>query len=282
MNIIYSIFYIGIWVYLLKELIGFQQRSIKFATPQLSSEDIIQFIWGLQVGEIKRKVPKYKFFSEILIQLIEFKKNYGGDINSQLSEIRHNIRLDQKMSKKVHNLLLGTIFQYVFICGFVFIFCIMAQVMIQLKLGLFVYLCLLGYQLFGLLVLYISYKAVKKYHFGAIYSYIKSIYIFSNLMTMNFPFNLAVEKSNVRELPNCKDLKFLKERMSKIIKSVNLKGNISSDEFKLLISECWDYYEIQGEKFEKALNGVKLMLMAVFVLPAFLGVIYTIMTQIQL
>jgi hypothetical protein len=226
-------------------------------------------------------IPKYKFFSSLVEELIRARKLYGCEIESIILEIRKYLRIDIKESKKIKESVFGGAFQYIVISIFTWGFIYATYKLIHIQINFLDKVALICFQVFGLILYYTLAQVIERKSFNILNSYFFSIYNFRSLFSISRPISEIISIVKIDSLPDCKDLSHIKERMFILITELKEKGRLNTEDLNQMIYETWDCFEIKLERFQKLILTLKLLSMAMFVLPSFLAVMFLLMSKLH-
>ena len=277
MSLIYLVLFLIFW-WCFATLLGIKpiQLSPKayWQGYQLGKPQYKSFTEYLIKGEYRSEIPRYKFFGEIIFQLVALRKRYGVDIKEACREIRKAAQKDNRESKRINSEFYGLVAQYAMVGGFTWFFISHVQLSLGIEFPIFHLWLLFGWQFLGLALGAIIFLTLKKRIFGPISSFFFTSYIFRSLIFVSRPVNEILESSKLKALRPNKALAPIKERFLLLISELKVKGTVPMDEFTNIISELWDHYDDQLLVLKKAAGVLKLVLILFFVFPGFLLAIY--------
>jgi hypothetical protein len=243
---------------------------------------LIEFLIMRGEEQMKLEVPNYKFFTKLVELLISFRTKYGVEVSAAFSEIRKSIRKEVKESKRIKDAVIAGLYQYILIAIFTWLFIYMAQAMIGISPDFSDSIILLIVQLVGVFVYFILFIALQKKLFSPFEKYFTALYSFRSLNRISRPLGDILYASKISDLPNNKHLRHLKERVNYLLKQLSTIGSIPRDELDNVLHELWDCFDLQVEKFQSLLIGIKLFVTLGFVVPSFLYSLYLIMNELSL
>lgn len=194
----------------------------------------------------------------------------GGEIETSLFELRKNIGIDIKETRKVRELFLGGLLQSISLSLFVVVFYIYSRIIIEVRI-VFFELTLIGlWSFFGLIFYTFIFKYLEKKKFKLFSSYLASFYKFKILLMVSRPINEIIDSSRINQLENANNIGHLKIRLESLVEKVKNSGKFSSCEIDFILMEIWDYFEFELNQLYKFTGFFKLLIILVFVLPCFL------------
>ena len=219
------------------------------------------------------EVPNYKFYTKLINSLIFYRNKLGCEIRDQLIDIRKSLIVDIKESKKLKDALLGGYYQYFMMGLFLWLFLFASHCMVEVSISEDDILLLGLWHIIGLAVFHFCFKRMHLKYFKNFESYITCFYSFKILLGASRPLNEIINTIEIEKLEEDALLKHLKLRLVFICEQIKKSGNLNLEEVHYCLSELWDYFQLQFEKFNKMMNVVKLGLMFVFILPSYFFII---------
>lgn len=233
-------------------------------------------------GEFRSEIPRYKFFSDIMFQLVTLRKMYGVDIKEASREIRKAALKDNRESKRVNSEFIGLVAQYSMVAGFTWFFILHVQTSLSIEFTPYQMISLLSWQVLGLILGGVIFYLFKKHIFSSVDYFFFTAYVFRSLIFVSRPVNEILEKSRLDMLKPSKSLIPIRDRFFLLVSELKTKGHIPMDEFSNIIAELWDYYDDQLTVMKKGAAALKLLLILFFVFPGFLFAIYLSMQGLGL
>lgn len=239
---------------------------------------------NLSAGELKNskriKLTSYKFFSEIVNELILSSVKFGTSITGYISEIKQALVKDIQFGKKINSNFLSGLYQIflIFVFGLVFVFILEEQ--INIKFSAYDFLIPLFLQFMGLALYLLGFYLLKKQIFSPLSLYLKCFYKLRSYIYAEQSLKQIRTYIDVELLPRTKELKHFKYRIDLILKLLKETGRIDLDEFDLYINEMWQIFEIKFDQFSKAIGVVKLSILCFFSLSGYLLLVLKAFSQI--
>lgn len=277
--IIYSI-----WIVLMSILLSDDGRGVKtqqihnkipFRYSKKKQSELMNLIGGLLINSPNIKqltLHSYKFYSGLLGELLELRKKFGANINSGLSSIREGIAKDLKFEQRFLDALLVALFQYCFIMGVTWVFVFFMHD-IQKNLFTAEYFLYLGsFQLLGIILLVLSLLFLKNRLFMSYPPVFYSLYTIRSLYNADLPIGVLIKKAEIGKLNKNSFLKTIVESLETALqKKVKRGENIEAD-IQSCLDETWYSLDKRHETFKKWQDVLKLVFMAVFILPGYFSV----------
>jgi hypothetical protein len=242
------------------------------------------FQWaGRFTGPEKMDLPRYKFYSDIVETLLSFARRMGGAYQDSFLFLRDGLQADLQFEKKMRELSLGCWIQILMIMVLTWAFIIGALSMVQIKVPWSHLVLLLIWQLLGLISLPILLNYFRKKLFADIGKLWKALYILTALA------QIPISRSEIFALAGIKELNFIKqksleylvEKLKSTCQHALKQGGTYEQEVKILMEELRFQEKWHFELFEKKLLIVKLSLLSIFFLPAYLSFIFMLLGDLM-
>jgi len=236
------------------------------------------FLRSLTVGNTKI-IPKYKFFSEIVQSLLQYKIKYGVNPHQAVREIRKASVTERSQFLKVKQLIYGGYYQYFFLASFIWFYFYHFKLTLGASGPTNTMYFIFIWQLLGLASLSALGYFIHKKLFSPFYYFFYSAYMLRALLQISRPVSEVLCSAKLHHLDKYKEFKSQKERIYLLIQELKLRGQIPMDEWDYLIQELWDHFELNLIKFNKQLQILKLISLTVFILPSFLYLMFSSISQ---
>lgn len=263
-------------------MLGVNKKLLSELCVVESAPKLVEFLVKTQTpSHSGSSPPKYKFYSMLVEELISARVRYGAEVRSSLRDIRKALITDLREEKKIKEAMAGGIFQYIFMCCFIWGFFTMAANILESKNWTQGSEYILAWQLIGLFLLIILVQVQKKIIFAPFSRYFMMIYTFKVMLQASRPLNEIVKGIDLGRSEPSRDFSVFNERVQLLCRQMKEQGQLDSLEVDFLLSELWDHFEIQFIKFMKRLNGLKMLSILLFVLPSFFICIALIFSQLR-
>jgi hypothetical protein len=228
------------------------------------------------------ELPRYKYFTNIIEDLIRNTRLYGTPIHGLLSEVKTALSKDIVFEKKINSSIGGGIYQMLLVASIGFIFLYITKLQLKLVFPLMDLINILLFQTLGIsLFLVLSFK-LKMYHFSKLEHYIKSLYIIRSINLANVPISKVYDKVCIDSLSETKKLKPFKDRVLTILENIKNYGEGGGENFEITINELWQSNEFQFDEFLSHLAALKLVILVVFFLGSFLYMLMYLSSHLSL
>ena len=268
--------------FLLVSILGLNKNDLLKKVKRSSPEDLITFIINSSSPAFTVKdPPRYKFYSEIVDELIRLRSQFGAEIRDSLRDIRKALVTDLREEKKITEAVHGGYFQYLIMCLFIWGFIFAATEIVEFKQSLTGVEYILIFQIVGGLGLIVIIKTLRFKYFSPFANYFRAIYQMKLFLGVNRPISEVT--SIVSNVSNSKKKEFvtIENRMELLCTQIKSSGRIDKEEIEYLLSELWDHLELQFMKFSKQLGILKMLSLLLFVLPSFFICIALIFSQLK-
>jgi len=253
--------------------------STKIAQSLFS--ELISFRVNNQSGKCL-ELPKYKYFTKIIEDLIRNTRLYGTPIQATLIEIKTALSKDIVFEKKISSSIGGGLYQMVLVATIGFLFLYITKLQLNLIFPITDLVNIVIFQLVGIILFVsLSYK-LKVYHFAKLEHYIQTLYIIRSLNQANIPISKVYNKVCIDSLSENKKLKPFKDRVLSILESIKNYGELGSENFEITINELWQSSEFQFDLFLSHLAALKLIVLVVFFLGSFLYMLMYLSSHLSL
>jgi hypothetical protein len=219
----------------------------------------------------KNTLPQFKFYTSLLLKLLEANRQEGIAIRKLIPELRIGVQRDIQFEKKISKVVLGGNVQFLVIAlatwGFVFFSQQLIQVHLETKLGLLMALL----QLLGFTFLNVMTSVQKKKKFGPFSSAFEELYLFRSLVEVRLPIKVILAESKIMNgvLLTSKMFSSLSKRIAYSVERWRNSGISPKEESEELIKELWYSLEEQFLDFIKKIEILKFVTMALLFLPAY-------------
>jgi len=224
---------------------------------------------GMMGGEFS--LPKFKFYTTLILKLLEAQRRDGISIRKLLPELRAGVQRDIQFEKKISKVVFGGNFQFLVITlatwGFVFF----SQQLVEIKLDITLGLLMVILQLLGFILLNVLTAKLKKSKFKAFTSAFSELYLFSSLIEVRLPMKTILAESQIMNgvLVSSSIFGSLAKRITSSVERWKTSGISPKAESEELIKEVWYAQEEEYQDFIKKLEVLKFIIMALLFLPAY-------------
>lgn len=242
------------------------------------------FQWGnrSQVSE-KLYLPRYKFYSEIIEGLLSLARRMGGNYQEALLFLRDGLQSDQQFEKKMKEARLGCWLQMLLIMVLTWAFVLAALSMVDIRVSWMKLACIGFWQVLGLALLPYLIAHYRNKYFSDIGLLWKMLYVLISLARVPLARSEIFSMAGIQELSkiNQKNLAPLVEKLKSTCREALKGGGSYEGEVRYLMEELRFQEKWHFTMFEKRLSVIKLCLLAVFFLPAYLSFIFMLLGDLM-
>lgn len=251
---------------------------------QKNGEALLAFLPSLEaklamgVKTTNESIPKYKFYTSLLFDLIGFHQKRGISLKTILPELRLNLTKDLQFESKLQSNTMGGNVQFFVITITTWCFIFFSSTMAELPLRISHLLFIFSIQILGVFVFNFTLKKLKIYTFHKFSEGIERLYLFVSLVEIGIPVSQTLSESRVLEGSLMKE-KLFSPCASRLLTLVNRwkeNGISPKTEAAEIIRELWHLKEVSFERFLKHLDALKFIVLAFFFLPAYFFYLYSI------
>lgn len=243
-----------------------------------------KFNWGNREAlSDPGKLPRYKFYSEIVEVLLQVARRMGGSYQDSILFLREGLQTDRQFEKKIKDAILGIWLQMglMLVLTWGFIFC--ALHLVDIKLKTIHLLMIFGWQCIGMGFLPMILSYFRQKYFGSIGKIWKMLFVLKSLIKVPLPRSEIFKLSGVQELEHIKQksLTQIIERLKETCQKSLKMGTSYEDDVQYLMGELRFQEKWHFELFEKRLTVIKLTLLSVFFLPSYLAFIFLLLSDLM-
>lgn len=249
-------------------------KKIKFHLPMMgeiycAQELLSGFFMDPKLVSIN--LPEYKFYTSLIIQLMQFHRTMGVGIKKIIPELRANLIKDIQFEKKVFSEISSSIAQFVIVTFVTWAFILLSTSILDLPIKLGYAVTIIVLQITGAIVFIFFIKKMKRKIFSPFYFSLSEIYFFSVLYEVGVPLNDAIDKSNIMvgDLVAVPKLSVFSDRVLKLIDRLRQTGMPLGVELGEIKQELWHLQDQDFTKFTKLLQMAKFFTLSLFYLPAY-------------
>lgn len=229
------------------------------------------------------KLPRYKFYSEIIEVLLQVARRMGGSYQESILFLREGLQTDRQFEKKIRDAILGIWLQMglMLILTWGFIFC--ALHLVEIKLKTIHLLLIFGWQCVGMGFLPVILRYFRQKYFGSIGRIWKMLFVLKSLLKVPLPRSEIFKLAGVQELDQIKQTSLLQiiERLKETCQKSMKMGTSYEDDVQYLMGELRFQEKWHFELFEKRLTVIKLTLLSLFFLPSYLAFIFLLLSDLM-
>jgi hypothetical protein len=227
---------------------------------------------ALRLGRVSEvgPLPRYKFYSELIQQLVLLNRQWGAEVSGHLKNLKKEIQNDYLSSRKLGQIKNSAWIQMVLICmvtwGFVY-----ACSQVVENQGAF-YLPMAGLQLSGFFIFYWLEKGIFHRYFRALAGYYREMMVINALYGTGLPFKKILEQCELGDL-FASDKRFeqeIQDGLSTILHKVMDLGLSAREDLDNLLDHVRQEIQLRTELYRKRMEVFKFGVLALFFLSSYL------------
>ncbi|MBC7714897.1 MAG: hypothetical protein H7177_16235 [Rhizobacter sp.] len=233
---------------------------------------------ALGVKTTSMELPRYKFYTTLLFDLLQVHRKLGISLKQILPELRQNLIKDLQFESKMLSNVMGGNLQFFVITMTTWGFIFLSSALAELPLNFGFLFLILVIQSAAIFVFNFILSQMKKRIFTKFNHSIESLYLFVSLVEIGLPVSQVLSESKVLEGDLMKHKKFsqLAGRLEALIGRWKDNGISPKIETGEVIKEIWHIKEVAFLEFLKQVEVLKFIVLALFFLPAYFIYLYSI------
>jgi hypothetical protein len=239
-------------------------RKIAMQPHEELVQQIIQF-------KPSQKIPEYKFYHLLFSDLVSFQKRFGVSIKSSLQQMRVAINREVKFDQKLKGLKSNSEFQYLSMCCFTWFLIAHISSSLDIELDILDLMLVFFWQLIGIFIFRFFIKKLVVSYCHPFEPLFHTLYKVKCYLGSSQPLQEVkkIIEESISDGTGRVSLIF-GQRLEFLLLTIRTSGRLEPSELDHLINEAWNTYEVELEKLEKSLVGVKLILFLIFIIPSYL------------
>lgn len=223
-------------------------------------------------------LPRYKFYTSLLEQLLSMHRTQGIGIKKFIPEIRLALIRDLQFEKKILDEIISAFLQFLVITATTWSFVFLSKSLVQIPLDKTITIVMISLELIGSLIFNKLISVLKNKVFAPFSKAIEELYLFSSLLAVGMSINEVLKTSGIMQgsFAAHKNFKNFDSRFKKLILRMKETGLSPIEETQEIIREIWHLQEVYFLKFTKMVQLLKFVILAFFFLPAYFLYLYSI------
>ncbi len=234
----------------------------------------------LNVGKVGSSIElhSYKFYTNLLEELLTYKRQFGISLSKILIPIRNGIKKDFQFEKKIQNELLGGIVQFLFVSMITWLFSFMVYKMVNLGSSFTTKMIILVLQIIGLTLYCVIYRIQKNKQFRIFEIYFKVLFSLLSLMDVGLPSSKVLNNSNFHLIDEFQDKHFfiVNKKLKGLVDVYKNNGHQIKGDLEGLLEEIYFLQDERFEQFLKFLTLLKFSILSLFFLSAYFIYLFTL------
>jgi hypothetical protein len=243
-----------------------------------------KFHWGNRSDlRAPGPLPRYKFYSEIVEVLLQLARRLGGHYQDSLLFLREGLQRDRQFELKLREATLGVYLQLGLMIGLTWTFIVVALQIVDLAVPVSALALIFSWQALGVALLPVTLRGLRKRYFGDIGVLWKILYVLRSLARLPLARPDILTLAEVEKLAGIR-----REKLAPVVEKLRdacqrtLKlGASYDDDVRYLMEELRFLEAWHFDLFAKRLTVIKLALLAVFFLPAYLAFIFCLLRDLM-
>lgn len=280
-----------VWILLLSLLVIFipinrisSLNHLAFVRRSKGSSEVVyqleKCLFELKSGKIcEVPSPGYKFYGEVLQNLMSLYK-LTGELNlSSIDELSRALNNDFKFEQKLREVKRSSVIQFLMTSLFIWLFVGGIRLILDLELPGWCYLIITLLHSFGFLAFTMSLKVCVNRVFGQSEELYKSLVSFQSLYTSNLDINRVIDESRILSLDGFKlplEIHSLYVRVKELVYDWKTTGMSIQNELNLYEKRFNFLQEEQFESLTKLLKVIQFLTLCLFFLPSYFVLILSL------
>jgi hypothetical protein len=227
-------------------------------------------------------IPRYKYYSEIIEIILDLARKIGGQYQDGLLNLRERLQSDLQFEKKIKEQLWGAVLQMALMVLLTWGFILGALHITQVDIAFFSLSFILLWQVIGLGCLPVALKCLRQKYFADLGKFWRILHILQSLSHVPLARSEILAKAEVNSIKEIKSISLnpLIEKLKDLCRKTLQTGGSYREDLKSLMQDLEFQEKWHFELFVKRLGVLKLMLLGVFFLPAYLAFIFLLLGQL--
>ncbi|MBC74932.1 MAG: hypothetical protein CME64_02865 [Halobacteriovoraceae bacterium] len=227
------------------------------------------------------ELTRYKFFTELLDELLVSYKQTGANIFGHIGELRKNLLKDIKYEKRLSGARGSSLAEMGMIFGMSALFTIFATSYAEIQIEGVALIFAFGWQALGVGLFLFALGKLRQKHFRPFQGYLKAASFLDIFIKTGQPVNIIAKKLALSSLIKDKSLDHLEDRMEMILEQIKSQGIYDSAQGAELGAECWYCYEEKLDRFFQEIKRLKLLVITLFFLGSYLFIFFSLVGALQ-
>lgn len=270
----------------IKQFIKSFIQRMSISKKQKSAQDLLMQLPSIDAslmlkGGHNKEISEYKFFSEIILTLLETNRLYGTSVREHIKEVKKNLMKDMKFEEKLSTIIKGAYFQILAIAITTWIFINIASAIIDVPMKITDICIILSMQILSFICLKFVVKKLEFISFNKFNNVFNSLYKFKLFAEIGMSISQALESSKILsgDLAKFKNFIYSNERCQLAVERWQNLGVSPALEINDVIIEIWDNLEAEFESFNKKVNLTKFLILVCFMLPSYFYFLFGLFTH---
>jgi hypothetical protein len=280
-----SAFFVLCWLErkLIQKQIQYLMLKVNEFPSPARAQDLAQRCLELMSGEhqsgSKLNLPQYRFYTELMEQLMMNHLKHGAPIKKYLGKLRASLLRSALFDKELLGTIWSSFMQMGFSAAMVWGFYLLAQDWFQLSIELSMIVGLALFQIVGVSVFVYLVIFLHQRTFKDPMSLLKTAYLLHSLTQCSLPLSFILQSNQHREVVNKKYTQYLEE-LERIINTRLKKGMGCSELIQDYMDNLWLELSMGKERYHSQLNMLKFSILCTVFLPSYFMTVSMLFNQL--
>lgn len=218
------------------------------------------------------KLVEYKFFTSLVVQLLDYARKFGANISAPLRELARGLNLDHARERELKGLTNATYIQFAIVTMVTWAFIVMSALLANIKSEFWVLVLIVLLELSGALLFSALNRPLRKYYFGDLDFFIKVQYSFKALTGTSLCAQVMMKRAGLDQLLEReykRELSLLQRRLKLLITRWQQTGSSIESDWNDALEEAWSLHQLFYARYLKALEALKFILLTLFFLSSY-------------
>ncbi len=241
-------------------------------------------IMFIRPGADYSSLTQYKFFNEIVENILNYANIYGAPTTSALNMVKKSLLADISRQRILSKCISSALSSFIVASIITWAFGYYSTSIMSIETSPLLYLGVLLWQFGGVF----TYQKILKYlQMNRLKIYdptFKCIYTIQSLSQVGLCVNDVIDKSkliNLYEIKNSK-LVFHLQRLEQILEERKNQGSPILDELEIYIEQTWELFDQEARKYEKQATVLKFLWLCIFYFSTYLFMIFLLLNQMSM
>jgi len=226
-------------------------------------------------------LPQYKFYTDILVELLEHLRRFGGPRSALLLSFRKQLKDDLQFEMKIDRLVFGGICQFLAISLITWFFILMTSFVAGFhadSLILWIVLCL---QMVGGVLFYYLISKKKREKLAPFTTFYKVIAIIKLTIGTGISVGECLNRSGIAAImtPTFKWGVHLKERLNLLVTLWQREGGAMATALDEIMDELLFLRDEDFERLQKVATALKFLILTLFYLSSYLLFVFSMLSH---
>jgi hypothetical protein len=221
-----------------------------------------------------------KFYSDLIKKLIQYSRQFGSNLQGPTRELIKALKYERHFARNYYQSLFSGFMQFTLVTVMTWTFVYFVKLSIEIQFDTFWLLACGGLQLLGAIVYVLSFFVIYRIKLGHFSNAFYSLYTMRSLWGVGLPISLVVQKSEIGSIRKVSGMKFLLQRLETFTKLALSRGSSRHEDLDEMLEDLWMLHNDSFENFKRLLVGLKFIQLAVFYLPAYLMVVFALLSTL--